>query len=87
MKQTFVDALNKTNSSLLFYVKLLNKSLLLQYLLFIYFTVIYYFLLKDLILWRDETRPILIVNSSKSFLEFFEAIRYETSPMLYHLMF
>lgn len=86
MKQTFVDALNKINNSLLFYIKLLNKSLLLQYFLFIYFTVIYYFLLKDHILWRDETRPILIVNSSKSFLEFFEAIRYETSPMLYHFI-
>ena len=73
-------------SSLKNLINTLNNSILFQYVLFVFFTLLYYFLLKDYVLYRDDARPPLIVNYNHSIFDLIQAVRYEGTPMLYHIM-
>lgn len=67
-------------------IKYFNDSKYIQYLLFIVFSFIDFYLIKEHIFFRDDARPILIAISSNSFIDFFNNARYELNPLLYHLI-
>lgn len=74
------------NKIFLNFYNLFNNSKLVQYLMFISFTLISFFILKEHVLYRDDARPMLLAMYEKSFSDLFFAIRYDGGPILYHLI-
>lgn len=69
-----------------FLFKTLDKSFLFQVLLFTWYLTLNYLIIKEHILWRDDSRPILITFYSHTFVDLYNAIKYESTPMLYHFI-
>lgn len=57
-----------------------------QYALFFFFSCLSFYLIKEHIFYRDDARPVLMAITSNSFLDLFNNVRYESNPMLYHLL-
>ena len=68
------------------FIEFFNTSKIVQYLLFISFTLITYFLLRGHVLYRDDARPLLIAFYEQSFPDLYKAMLYDGGPILYHLI-
>lgn len=67
-------------------IKKFNNSKYMQYLLFFIFSFIAFYLIKRHIFFRDDARPLLMAITANSFLDLFNEVRYESNPMLFHLI-
>ncbi len=65
-------------------INFLNNSFLFKVIFFVLFSVAYYLILKDLILWRDDAKPALLVFWNHSFLDLYNGTRHELTPLLFH---
>lgn len=78
--------LKKAEELINFLFKTIDKSILFQILLFLWYLTLNYLIIKEHIFWRDDSRPILIALDSNTFIDLYNAIKYESSPMLYHFI-
>lgn len=78
--------INTSNKTLLTSLNFFNNSKSVQYFLFIFFSFISFYILKEHVLYRDDARPMLLAMYEKSFSDLFFAIRYDGGPILYHLI-
>jgi hypothetical protein len=86
-KQTKLQEIKiKLNEVIIYSYNFINKSNLSKWVLFTLFAVIEFLLIKEHVFGRDDARPILIARSSGTFLDLYNEVKYETSPMLYHLV-
>ena len=53
---------------------------------FFYMVSLYWYVMGDMVFWRDEALPLLIVRASPSFVDLFKALGYEGTPGLWHFL-
>lgn len=69
-----------------FLFKTVDKSFLFQLLLFAWYVVLTYLVIKQHVFWRDDSRPLLIAIYNNSFSDLYRSMRFESTPMLYHII-
>lgn len=53
---------------------------------FIYMIALYWYVMGDMVLWRDEALPLLIARGNASLADLFNALGYEGTPGLWHFL-
>ncbi len=86
MNKIIKKLLKEINTVILYCFNSFNNSKHIQFLLLFLFIYITYFLLHGHVLYRDDARPLLIATYNHTFLELFNAMRYDCGPILYHLL-
>jgi hypothetical protein len=53
---------------------------------FLYMIALYWYVMGDMIFWRDEALPLLMAKANPSFVDLFNALGYEGTPGLWHFL-
>lgn len=64
----------------------INSSNIVTLCFFIFFVVWYWYIMSGVVFWRDEAHALLIARENGSFLSLFNAVRYEGTPGLWHII-